>query len=163
MRRLIARYGFSHFMITRLPMAEEQRFSERLVKARNDPEKPGIRGLKDYKEVLRVAVRANVLASANQLRHASEILERRIVPHRELVDEAAAVEIRGDHGEAARGEAQRHLDIKRAAQSGRALHTDRTTEQVHQTAADRQAQPATFNRAAACFVASHESLEHARL
>jgi DNA-binding CsgD family transcriptional regulator len=31
MRRLIARYGFSHFMIARMPMAEEQRFSERLV------------------------------------------------------------------------------------------------------------------------------------
>ncbi|HXV29331.1 MAG TPA: LuxR C-terminal-related transcriptional regulator [Sinorhizobium sp.] len=31
MRRLIKRYGFSHFMIARLPMAEEQRFSECLV------------------------------------------------------------------------------------------------------------------------------------
>ena len=31
MRRLIARYGFGHFMIARLPLAEQQRFSERLV------------------------------------------------------------------------------------------------------------------------------------
>ncbi|WEX76913.1 LuxR family transcriptional regulator [Sinorhizobium numidicum] len=31
MRRLIALYGFSHFMIARLPLAEQQRFSERLV------------------------------------------------------------------------------------------------------------------------------------
>ncbi|WP_164843757.1 helix-turn-helix transcriptional regulator [Sinorhizobium meliloti] len=31
MRRLISRYGFAHFMIARLPLADEQRFSERLV------------------------------------------------------------------------------------------------------------------------------------
>ncbi|WP_457587269.1 helix-turn-helix transcriptional regulator [Ensifer canadensis] len=31
LRRLIARYGFGHFMIARLPLAEQQRFSERLV------------------------------------------------------------------------------------------------------------------------------------
>lgn len=31
MRRLIGRYGFGHFMIARLPLAEQQRFSERLV------------------------------------------------------------------------------------------------------------------------------------
>ncbi|MDK1490511.1 LuxR C-terminal-related transcriptional regulator [Sinorhizobium sp. 7-81] len=31
MRRLIARYRFSRFMIARLPLAEQQRFSERLV------------------------------------------------------------------------------------------------------------------------------------
>jgi DNA-binding CsgD family transcriptional regulator len=31
LRRLISRYGFAHFMIARLPLADEQRFSERLV------------------------------------------------------------------------------------------------------------------------------------
>ncbi|WP_026616414.1 helix-turn-helix transcriptional regulator [Ensifer aridi] len=31
MRQLIARYDFAHFMIARLPLADEQRFSERLV------------------------------------------------------------------------------------------------------------------------------------
>ncbi|MCA1492482.1 helix-turn-helix transcriptional regulator [Sinorhizobium alkalisoli] len=31
MRRLVARYGYAHFLIARLPMGEEQRFSERLV------------------------------------------------------------------------------------------------------------------------------------
>lgn len=31
MRRLISRYGFAHFMIARLPMADEQRFSEPLM------------------------------------------------------------------------------------------------------------------------------------
>lgn len=31
MRRLIVHYGFGHFMIARMPFAEQQRFSERLV------------------------------------------------------------------------------------------------------------------------------------
>ncbi|ASY64157.1 hypothetical protein SJ05684_c27260 [Sinorhizobium sojae CCBAU 05684] len=31
MRQLVTRYGYAHFLIARLPMAEEQRFSERLV------------------------------------------------------------------------------------------------------------------------------------
>lgn len=31
MRRLVARFGYAHFVIARLPAAEEQRFSERLV------------------------------------------------------------------------------------------------------------------------------------